>query len=640
MKLRGTKRHLIFSIVILLVLSGIAWAAVSQYRSEPVNETGQKVDSSLMLTAEGNKLSVSEKVKDNIEKKDKEKKDDKKEKKKNKKDNKTGKNESNKAKGKGQKNTGKTDVIYFTTTIKDGETVTKKDYSFSINHKIPSLTPKKTNIYINGRLTDSIDDARTDFTIFLSEGENIVRVQVVYETRNGQEISPYKNYTINVDTRNLVINTSLKDGMKVESAYLSFTASAAFGEDDVDVLVQNESGELSRIDGYYETELKKGENKITISAEYDEKRKLSEEYRIYYEPPEGMHIETDLQDQTVKAVDPSFTFKAEAVGGSAKTEFTVSFNNKIIKGENGVYNVELVPQGEKACNTIRLRAKDGKEEDSETFKIKYIPIATPETEPKLTHINISDGQTVKKKNPYTLELAAKDYKGKKIYYDGMDVYLNGKHQIVRDTNPYVTYKLNFSDGKNVIKLILTDDDGRTKEFQYTVNYVKPDDNEKVGTVTVSMDANVLGIGSLISGASTDLLAGDNVAKVIVRVLEAKGFGCISSGSTDQGFYLSGISRSGIGRTERIPEDLKDEIDDHGISWQGSREDPERSMNSLSEKDYTQGSGWLILVDGRFISESASSVDLQDGSIIKVRFTLAYGMDIGGTYQGNTFSKTY
>lgn len=640
MKLRGSKRHLIFSIVILLVLSGIAWAAVSQHRSEPVNETGQKVDSSLMLTAEGNKLSVSEKVKDNIEKEDKEKKEDKKEEKKNKKDNKTGKNESNKAKGKGQKNTGKTDVIYFTTTIKDGETVTKKDYSFSINHKIPSLTPKKTNIYINGRLTDSIDDARTDFTIFLNEGENIVRVQVVYETRNGQEISPYKNYTINVDTRNLVINTSLKDGMKVESAYLSFTASAAFGEDDVDVLVQNESGELSRIDGYYETELKKGENKITISAEYDEKRKLSEEYRIYYEPPEGMHIETDLQDQTVKAVDPSFTFKAEAVGGSAKTEFTVSFNNKIIKGENGVYNVELVPQGEKAYNTIRLRAKDGKEEDSETFKIKYIPIATPETEPKLTHINISDGQTVKKKNPYTLELAAKDYKGKKIYYDGMDVYLNGKHQIVRDTNPYVTYKLNFSDGKNVIKLILTDDDGRTKEFQYTVNYVKPDDNEKVGTVTVSMDANVLGIGSLISGASTDLLAGDNVAKVIVRVLEAKGFGCISSGSTDQGFYLSGIRRSGIGRTERIPEDLKDEIDDHGISWQGSREDPERSMNSLSEKDYTQGSGWLILVDGRFISESASSVDLQDGSIIKVRFTLAYGMDIGGTYQGNTFSKTY
>ena len=222
----------------------------------------------------------------------------------------------------------------------------------------------------------------------------------------------------------------------------------------------------------------------------------------------------------------------------------------------------------------------------------------------------------------------------------MDVYLNGRHQIVRDTNPYVTYKLNFSEGKNIVRIIITDDDGRVKEFSYTVNYVKPDDNEKIGTVTVSMDANVLGLGSMISGATTDLLAGDNAAKVIVRVLESKGFGCISSGSTDQGFYLSAISRSGIGRTEHIPEALKDEIDDHGITWQGSRDKPERSMNSLGEKDYTQGSGWIILVDGRFISESASAVDLHDGSIVKVRYTLAYGMDIGGTYQGSTFSKTY
>lgn len=640
MKLRGTKRHLIFALVMVLILSGITWAAFSQQRSEPENRTGQKTDSSLMLTAEGNSLKVSEKVKDNIKKENKTKKDDKKEDKKNKDNKKEGKTDSRKSDGKGRKNKGKTDVVYFTTTIKDGETVTKKDYSFSIKHKISSLTPKKTLIYVNGKLTDSISDARTDFTMLLSEGENSVRVQVVYETRSGQEISPYKNYTINVDTRHLVITTSLKDGMKVESAYLGFTASAAFGEDDVDVIVEYGGRELSRVDGSYEAELEKGENIFTISAEYDSDHKLRDEYRIYYQPPKGLHIETDLKDQTVKAVDPDFTFRAEAVGGGAKTEFTVSMNNKIIKGENGVYDVKLVPQGEKAYNTIRLKASDGKEEDSATFKIKYIPLATPETEPSITHINISDGQTVKKKNPYTLELAAKDYKGKKIYYDGMDVYLNGRHQIVRDTNPYVTYKLNFSEGKNIVRIIITDDDGRVKEFSYTVNYVRPDDNEKIGTVTVSMDANVLGLGSMISGATTDLLAGDNAAKVIVRVLESKGFGCISSGSTDQGFYLSAISRSGIGRTEHIPEALKDEIDDHGITWQGSRDEPERSMNSLGEKDYTQGSGWIILVDGRFISESASAVDLHDGSIVKVRYTLAYGMDIGGTYQGSTFSKTY
>ena len=91
MKLRGTKRHLIFALVMVLILSGITWAAFSQQRSEPENRTGQKTDSSLMLTAEGNSLKVSEKVKDNIKKENKTKKDDKKEDKKNKDNKKEGK---------------------------------------------------------------------------------------------------------------------------------------------------------------------------------------------------------------------------------------------------------------------------------------------------------------------------------------------------------------------------------------------------------------------------------------------------------------------------------------------------------------------------------------------------------------------
>ena len=59
----------------VLILSGITWAAFSQQRSEPENRTGQKTDSSLMLTAEGNSLKVSEKVKDNIKKENKTKKE-------------------------------------------------------------------------------------------------------------------------------------------------------------------------------------------------------------------------------------------------------------------------------------------------------------------------------------------------------------------------------------------------------------------------------------------------------------------------------------------------------------------------------------------------------------------------------------
>lgn len=535
---------------------------------------------------------------------------------------------------------GLTDTIYFTTSIKNGESVTSKAYSFSINHKIENLKPKETNIFINGELAESITDARTEFDIFLNEGENVVRVQVTYENEHGQLLSPYKNYVIDVDTRSLVINTSLADEQTVDSAYLTFTASAAFGEEDVDLLVMQDGEEVFRNDGVYEVYLQEGANTFVMSAEYSPEINAEKTCVVNYVPSRGMYIETDLENQTIKAVEPDFTFRAEVVDGTARTEFTVTLNNKIITGENGVYNIQLQPQSVRAYNTIRLKATDGNEEDSLSFQIKYIPVATPDTEPQVTYINIKDGQTINKKNPFKLEMAAKDYKGNKIYFDGMEVYLNDNHQILRDTKPYVTYYLNFEEGQNEVKILLTDDDGREKEYTYIINYVPPDENQKIGTVTVSMDAAVLGLGSLIPPVKVDLLAGDNLAKVINRAMEAKGYTPVYTGSTDSGYYLKAVGRSGIGSRCNIPEALKNEITEYGIPWHGSAEEPERAANTLGDDDYTAWSGWLVILDGEFISTSAADLDPVDGSIIKIRYTLAYGMDIGDSYQGMTFENTY
>ncbi len=640
----GKKYRNIYTCVLLAVIAaGLVFCTLFIPRTEPAGLSGINPDSSLMLIADGSKLTVSEETVDNSEENEKEpeeeqeqeeeKKDEKN------KDNKSEDNNKDEDNGEGNGN-GLTDTIYFTTSIKNGETVTEKAYSFSINHKIETLTPKETNIYINGKLVENITDARTDFDVFLNEGENTLKVQVTYENENGQLLSPYKNYIINVDTRNLVITTSLADEQTVDSAYLSFTASAAFGDEDVDLTVLQDGEEVFLNDGIYDVQLKEGINTFAMSAEYSLEITAEKTCIVNYIPPKGMHIETDLENQTIKAVNPDFTFHAEVIGGSPKTEFTVTLNNKVITGENGEYHVQLKPQSEKAYNTIRLKATDGKEEDTLTYKIKYIPVATPETEPQISYINIKDGQTINKKNPFKLELAAKDYKGNKIYFDGMEVYLNGNHQILRDTKPYVTYYLNFEEGQNEVKIIITDDDGRVKEFIYKINYVPPDENLKIGTVTVSMDANVLGLGSLIAPVKVDLLAGDNLAKVINRAMEAKGFTPIYSGSTDSGYYLKAVGRSGIGSRCNIPEALKNEITDSGIPWHGSAEEPERAMDSLGDDDYTAWSGWLVILDGGFISTSASDLDPVDGSIIKIRYTLAYGMDIGDSYQGMTFENTY
>ena len=637
-------RNIYTCVILAVIVAGLIFCTLFIPRTEPAGLSGINPDSSMMLVADGSQQTVSEETVDNSEENEKEPEDEKKQEKeekqdKKKKNNKPEKNDEDEDNGEGDGN-GLTDTIYFTTSIKNGETVTEKAYSFSLNHKMETLTPKETNIYINGKLTESISDARTDFDVFLKEGENTLKVQVTYENEQGQLLSPYKNYIINVDTRNLVITTSLADEQTVESAYLSFTVAAVFGDEDVDVMVMHDGEEIFCNDGIYDVQLQEGLNTFVMRAEYSPEITAEKTCIVNYVPPRGMHIETDLENQTVKAVNPDFTFHAEVVGGSARTEFTVTLNNKVITGENGEYRIQLKPQSEKAYNTIRLKATDGKEEDVLTYKIKYIPVATPKTEPQISYINIKDGQTINKKNPFKLELAAKDYKGNKIYFDGMEVYLNGNHQILRDTKPYVTYYLNFEEGQNEVKVIITDDDGRVKEFVYMIGYVPPDENQKIGTVTVSMDANVLGLGNLIAPVKVDLLAGDNLSKVMNRAMEAKGFTPVYSGSTDSGYYLKAVGRSGIGSRCNIPEALKNEITDSGIPWHGSAEEPERAANTLGDDDYTAWSGWLVILDGDFISTSASDLDPVDGSIIKIRYTLAYGMDIGDSYQGMTFENIY
>lgn len=536
---------------------------------------------------------------------------------------------------------GETSLIYFTTSIKDGSIITTNAMSFSMSHQIPELTPQGTKIFINGSLMEDTKDARTTFSVFLSEGENTVRVQAVYQNGDGQILEPYKDYTVFVDTRSLVIQTTLQNGMTMESALLQFTAKALFGQDEADLTAMLNGEEAAQFDGIYEGTLVEGENEVILSAKY-RSHEVTEVYTIYYEKPEGLYIDTDLEDLTViKAETGDFSFRAEALGGNHRTEFTVTLNGEPISGQDGRYEVVLLPATELSGqnNIIKMIAKDDEQEEALRFRVRFIPIATKETEPVMHHLNISDGMTIKKKNPFTLEIAAKDYRGNKIYFDGVEVFLNGKKQILRDTSPYITYKLNFLAGPNTVKIKLTDDDGRIKEFDYNVKYQQPDANEKIGTVRITIDANVLGIGTIVD-TNVDLFATDSASHTILRALDKIGLGYQYEGSTESNFYLAHIEKPGIGMRYHIPDALRQAINDEGILWQGSEEDPKRALDSLGEFDYTSDSGWLIMVDGAFITESASSIDIADGSVIKVRYTLSKGKDIGGAMQGESFDIIY
>lgn len=628
-------------LAVLLILSLCFSTIAGLQRNVPGNPLHEKADSVLMLQAAGRSVSQNAKEENPPEEKEPPKEDAKETTEEKQDTQKEDKQKTDSGDIGDTPGPGETSLIYFTTSIKDGGILTTNAMQFSMSHQIPELVPQGTKIYVNGGLAEDIKDARTAFSVFLSEGENTVRVQAVYQNQNGQILEPYKDYTVFVDTRSLVIQTSLQNGMTTESALLQFTAKALFGQDEVDLVATLNGEEAAQFDGIYEGILIEGANEVVLSASY-RGHEITDIYIIYYEKPEGLYIDTDLEDLTViKAETGDFSFRAEALGGTKRTEFTVTLNGEPIRGSNGRYDVVLLPATELSGqnNIIKMIAKDDEQEETLRFRVKFIPIATPETEPALHHLNISDGMTIKKKNPFTLEIAAKDYRGNKIYFDGIEVFLNGKKQILRDTSPYITYKLNFLDGPNIVKIKVTDDDGRIKEFDYNVTYQQPDANEKMGTVRVIVDANVLGIGT-IADANVDLLAADSASHAILRALDKSGLGYQYEGSTESNFYLSHIEKPGIGMRYNIPDELRQAINDEGILWQGSEDDPKRAIDSLGEFDYTSDSGWLIMVDGAFITESASSIDITDGSVIKVRYTLSKGKDIGGAMQGESFDIIY
>ena len=128
-----------------------------------------------------------------------------------------------------------------------------------------------------------------------------------------------------------------------------------------------------------------------------------------------------------------------------------------------------------------------------------------------------------------------------------------------------------------------------------------------------------------------ILQGESLAELLCRILDENGFRFDYSGKIDDGFYLARIYYDGIAVNPQIPSELVDAINDEGLEWKEQRDD-----DSIGEFDYCQGSGWMYSVNGHFTNYSAATCLLKDGDVVRIRYTLAYGKDIGGNESGNSY----
>lgn len=233
---------------------------------------------------------------------------------------------------------------------------------------------------------------------------------------------------------------------------------------------------------------------------------------------------------------------------------------------------------------------------------------------------------------FTLRFNAQDYQGGRIYADKTEVWLNGLSVecIAQDRNS--AYYLQLSGGANLLEIRVYDPEGRYADHAYTINSVSAQKGEQTGVITMSFDADTIGLGQLAAGSEVAIYEGDTGVDVIERFLQQNGFTGDFTGKGDQR-YLSRIHKSGAFSGGAVNSELAELIKNDGIADSGTQ-----YADSLGEFDYTYGSGWVYTVNGNMPAYGMGKVNFTDGDTVRLAFTVAYGRDITGSQ--DSYDKTW
>ena len=242
----------------------------------------------------------------------------------------------------------------------------------------------------------------------------------------------------------------------------------------------------------------------------------------------------------------------------------------------------------------------------------------------------------------TLDVYAKDANGNKLSMSKVTVTVNGEAASVNwDDTVKTSYNFVFVEGENTV--VITATDGKyTKVKVYTVIC----DLTKPTTVTVSIEAFSVGLGYLVVPVDFELNDENisdmaehygyesaeafkeklSMAHVLDYVLYVYGLEMDYQGgleSTWNGFYMSAIS--GIADTTvSVPPELIEALEANGYFV----DEYVCDEGTLREFDVTWGSGWMYMVNNSFPNVPFCDYVPQDGDVMRVQFTLAYGADLG------------
>lgn len=550
-------------------------------------------------------------------------------------------------------------ALYFTTSIIDGETTAEETYPFTITHQ-PQREPIGLAVTVNGRELRYAAQT-TSVTVHLAAGANTIVVSADYR-EDGGTVRATRSYTVYYAQPGelIIVAKRTSDGRQlgelgtVSEGALTFTAYAERDGSTYPVQSVTLNGRtLTGIGDTYTADLNSGENRIRVKASYQSST-ADVTYTITYNA-RAFQISTTISDtviddstaqssasfEKVTVDSQQYKFRLHLIPSTGKesidrvrvSDSTGTFS--LTQDSDGWYTVQMGREdrmlyidykdstGRSKTYKYQLHFQRGAEDTPEDRQ----PTIIAQVEADGTVIGLTNGLTMKTPDLIVL-VDGRSYNGQQLYANNYTVSVNGTVVSAPISQSgyqfgYTAYLSNV--GANTITITATDGDGYAATRSWTVYY-----EEGTVTVTVSVEATTVGLGYLVAPTEVTVPGGTDAWTVVQQVLTDNGYTVSGSGS-----YLSTIQRSGICSGFFIDSELMELIMADGMDENGAGLDPQPfSMDSLGEFDFYRWSGWMYSYNGSYPGYGMNVCKPQDGSVIRVRYTLAMGKDIGGYSSAN------
>lgn len=550
-------------------------------------------------------------------------------------------------------------ALYFTTSIIDGETTAEETYPFTITHQ-PQREPIGLAVTVNGRELRYAAQT-TSVTVHLAAGANTIVVSADYR-EDGGTVRATRSYTVCYAQPGelIIVAKRTSDGRQlgelgtVSEGALTFTACAERDGSTYPVQSVELNGRtLAGSGDTYTAQLNSGENRIRVKASY-QSSSAEETYTITYNA-NAFRIETSISDIVIddNTAQSSASFEKvtvdseryrfwlqliQSTGKESIDRVRVSDSTgttSLTKESDGWYTVQMGREdrqlyidykdstGRSKTYKYLLHFQRGAEDTPEDRQ----PTIIAQVEADGTVIGLTNGLTMKTPDLIVL-VDGRSCNGQQLYANNYTVSVNGT--VVSAPISQSGYQFGYTaylsnEGANTITITATDGDGYSATRSWTVYYENGDI-----TVTVSVEATTVGLGYLVAPTEVTVPGGTDAWTVVQQVLTENGYTVSGSGS-----YLSAIQRSGICSGFFIDSELMELIMADGMDENGAGLDPQPfSMDSLGEFDFYRWSGWMYSYNGSYPGYGFNVCKPQDGSVIRVRYTLAMGKDIGGYSSAN------